>query len=43
MYRCPMACRAARSGTTPAEFKQFVDSEIVESARVIKAAGIKAR
>jgi tripartite-type tricarboxylate transporter receptor subunit TctC len=28
---------------TPSEFKQFVDSEIVESAKVIKAAGIKAQ
>jgi len=28
---------------TPAEFRHFVDSEIVESARVIKAAGIKAQ
>jgi tripartite-type tricarboxylate transporter receptor subunit TctC len=26
---------------TPAEFKQFVDSEIAESAKVVKAAGIK--
>jgi tripartite-type tricarboxylate transporter receptor subunit TctC len=26
---------------TPAEFKQFVDGEITESAKVIKAAGIK--
>jgi tripartite-type tricarboxylate transporter receptor subunit TctC len=28
---------------TPAEFKQFVDSEIAESAKVVKAAGIKAQ
>ena len=28
---------------TPPEFKQFVDSEIAESAKVIKAAGIKAQ
>jgi tripartite-type tricarboxylate transporter receptor subunit TctC len=26
---------------TPAEFKQFMDGEITESAKVIKAAGIK--
>jgi len=26
---------------TPSEFKQFVDTEIIESAKVIKAAGIK--
>jgi tripartite-type tricarboxylate transporter receptor subunit TctC len=43
MYRWPMACRAVRSGMTPAEFKQFVESEIVESARVVKAPGIKAQ
>jgi len=28
---------------TPSEFKQFVDSEITESAKVVKAAGIKAQ
>jgi tripartite-type tricarboxylate transporter receptor subunit TctC len=28
---------------TPTEFKQFVDTEITESAKVIKAAGIKAQ
>src|SRR3989475_1562422 len=28
---------------TPAEFKQFVDAEIAESAKVVKAAGIKAQ
>ena len=28
---------------TPTEFKQFVDTEIAESAKVIKAAGIKAQ
>ncbi|TMH57781.1 MAG: hypothetical protein E6H55_14980 [Betaproteobacteria bacterium] len=28
---------------TPTEFKQFVDAEIAESAKVVKAAGIKAQ
>jgi len=28
---------------TPSEFKQFVDTEIAESAKVVKAAGIKAQ
>jgi tripartite-type tricarboxylate transporter receptor subunit TctC len=28
---------------TPAEFKQFVETEITDSAKVIKAAGIKAQ
>ena len=28
---------------TPAEFKKFVQTEIAESAKVIKAAGIKAQ
>jgi tripartite-type tricarboxylate transporter receptor subunit TctC len=28
---------------TSAEFKRFVDTEIVESGKVIKAAGIKAQ
>jgi tripartite-type tricarboxylate transporter receptor subunit TctC len=28
---------------TPSEFKQFVDGEIADSAKVVKAAGIKAQ
>jgi tripartite-type tricarboxylate transporter receptor subunit TctC len=37
------ALGAEQMPMTPSEFKQFVDSEITESAKVIKAAGIKAQ
>ena len=37
------ALGAEQMPMTPPEFKQFVDSEITESAKVIKAAGIKAQ
>jgi tripartite-type tricarboxylate transporter receptor subunit TctC len=37
------ALGAEQMPMTPSEFKQFVDSEIADSAKVVKAAGIKAQ
>jgi tripartite-type tricarboxylate transporter receptor subunit TctC len=37
------ALGAEQMPMTPSEFKQFVDTEIAESAKVVKAAGIKAQ
>jgi tripartite-type tricarboxylate transporter receptor subunit TctC len=37
------ALGAEQMPMTATEFKQFVDTEIAESAKVIKAAGIKAQ